>query len=600
MSSTPSLRLPLAKEPTGTPGDELLARPRSRRIEGRTLFTVAVVGLLVYLVMGPLAMLLYSSLRQSGGLLPFDDKAVWTLQNYADIFLAPQTYTLLLTTLVVGAGSLAVSFSLAIFMAWLVERTTTRLSGLIYAVMIASLGIPSAIAAITWTLLLNPVNGLVNLAFRGVLGISDPLAQGPFDIYTVAGMIFVQGLALAPITFLLVVAAFRAIDASLEEAAATSGATQRTTFRRITIRLLTPAILSALVYQFVTVVETFDVPVVIGLRSNILLLSTEVYRQVHPASGLSNFGIASVNGMLLLVLSIGPLIYYNWVIARSSRYASISGHGFRVRRMDLGRWSIVTGLVVLFFTLVVFILPVAVLVWTSLQPFFAVPSAESIKRLTLDGYKELLGGPLLQGVIVNTAILAIATSLATVTMGTLIAWIVVRSRSRWRSALDALAFLPHAMPGVIIAVAILLMYLLIPIPVYGTIWIIVIALATQWVSLSSRLMGGSIAALSRQLEEAAETSGASFAQILRRIVLPLVRPAAVNGVLLVILLTVGNLTMPLVLSSSASQTLSTLVYFQWYTGNVQVTAVAGVVLVAFTVVLSLFLRRVSITDAFKG
>jgi iron(III) transport system permease protein len=596
--SLPSVPVPFAQRPADRPED-LLATPR-RRIEGRTIFTIAVVGLLVYLVIGPLGMLIYSSLRQSAGLLPFDETAVWTLQNYADIFLSPTTYRLLATTLVVGAGSLVVSFSLAIFMAWMVERTTTRLAGLIYAVMIASLGIPSAIAAITWTLLLNPVNGLVNLPLRALLGMNDPTAQGPFDIYTVAGMIFVQGLALAPITFLLVVAAFRAIDASLEEAAATSGAPPRTTFRRITIRLLTPALLSALVYQFVTVVETFDVPLVIGLRSNILLLSTEVYRQVHPASGLSNFGIASVNGMLLLVLSIGPLLYYNWVIARSSRYASISGHGFRVRRIDLGPWSILTGLVVLFFTMVVFVLPVAVLVWTSLQPFFAVPSPESIARISLDGYKELLGGPLLQGVILNTAILAVATSLATVTLGTLVAWIVVRSRSRWRTALDALAFLPHAMPGVIIAVSILLMYLLIPIPVYGTLWIIVIALATQWVSLSSRLMGGSIAQLSRSLEEAAETSGASFVQILRRIVLPLVRPAAVNGILLVILLSVGNLTMPLVLASSKSQTLSTLVYFQWYTGNVQVTAVAGVVLVAFTVILSLFLRRVSITQAFSG
>jgi iron(III) transport system permease protein len=595
-----SLPVPFARHPTGAPDGDLLAAPRSRRIEPRTLFNIAVVGLLIYLVMGPLAMLLYSSLRQSGGLLPFDESGIWTLQNYVDIFLAPLTYRLLATTLVVGAGALAVSFSVAIFMAWLVERTTTRLSGLIYAVMIASLGIPSAIAAITWTLLLNPTNGLVNLALRGVLGISDPTAQGPLDIYTIAGMVFVQGLALAPITFLLVVAAFRAIDASLEEAAATSGAEPRTTFRRITIRLLTPALLSALVYQFVTVVETFDVPLVIGLRSNILLLSTEVYRQVHPASGLSNFGIASVNGMLLLLLSIGPLIYYNWIIARSSRYASITGHGFRVRRIDLGRWRFLTGLIVAFFTLVVFVLPVAVLVWTSLQPFFAVPSPESIARLTLAGYADLLGGPLLQGVIINTAILAVATALATVALGTLVAWIVVRSRSRWRTLLDGLAFMPHAMPGVIIAVSILLMYLLIPVPVYGTIWIIVIALATQYVSLSSRLMGGSIAQLSRQLEEAAETSGASFFQILWRIVLPLVRPAAVNGILLVILLSVGNLTMPLVLSSSTSQTLSTLVYFQWYTGNVQVTAVAGVVLVAFTVVLSLALRRVSITEAFKG
>jgi iron(III) transport system permease protein len=597
--SLPSLPLPFARQPADTPGDEVVGT-RRRRIEGRTIFTIAVIGLLVYLVIGPLAMLVYSSLRQSNGLLPFDDTAVWTLQNYADIFLSSTTYRLLATTLVVGAGSLAVSFSLAIFMAWMVERTTTRLSGLIYAVMIASLGIPSAIAAITWTLLLNPVNGLINLALRGLLGMNDPTAQGPLDVYTVAGMIFVQGLALAPITFLLVVAAFRAIDASLEEAAATSGAQPRTTFRRITIRLLTPALLSALVYQFVTVVESFDVPLVIGLRSGILLLPTEVYRQVHPASGLSNFGIASVNGMLLLLLSVAPLLYYNWVIARSSRYASISGHGFRVRRLDLGRWGIVAGLVVLFFTLVVFVLPVAVLVWTSLQPFFAVPSPESIARISLDGYKDLLGGPLLQGVIVNTAILAIATSLATVTLGTLVAWIVVRSRSRWRTTLDALAFLPHAMPGVIIAVSILLTYLLVPIPVYGTIWIIVIALATQWVSLSSRLMGGSIAQLSRQLEEAAETSGASFAQILWRIVLPLVRPAVINGILLVILLSVGNLTMPLVLASANSQTLSTLVYFQWYTGNVQVTAVAGVVLVAFTVVLSLFLRRVSITEAFSS
>jgi iron(III) transport system permease protein len=363
--------------------------------------------------------------------------------------------------------------------------------------------------------------------------------------------------------------------------------------RRISMPLLLPALLSALVYQFVSVIESFDVPLVIGLPAGIRVLSTEIYTWAAPSGGLPNYGLSSTYAVLLIGLSIAPLLLYNRVISRSDRYAVVSGHSRRSRRVGLGRWRWPMFILCLAVVIVAFVMPTAVMVWTSVQPFYALPSPESIARITLRGYETILGRSSFHQVVINTLLMAGATALATMTIGLLVSWVLVRTRSRLRFPLDVLAFTPHAMPGVIIGLSVLLIYLLLPVPLYGTIWIMVVALTTQWLSLSSRLMTGGIAQIQRQLEEAATTSGASWFRTMWRVVLPLVMPAFLNGLVLIFLLGIKNLTIPLILFTPKTQVLSTTVWQLWENGDTAATAAVGVIMVSITLTLALLLRRLN-------
>ena len=565
----------------------------ARNVQGRTVAIIGIVAVLVWLVLGPVTMLVVSSFRATEGRLPISPGVEWTLDNYVTVLTNPSTYTVMWNTFLFAAGALVVSFALSITLAWLIERTDLPLRGALFVVIIASIGLPNVIAGIAYALLLNPSNGLLNIPLRGLLGM-DAGAAGPLNAYSLPGMIFVQGITLVPVTYLLVAAAFRAMDTAMEDAAATSGAPYRTVMRRITLPLLTPALLAALVYQFVTVIESFDIPLVLGLRGGVPVLSTTVFVETQPSGGLPNYGLASSYAILLLVVAIGPLLVYNRVLGRGDRYATITGHSYLSRRIRLGAWKIPAVILSLTYITISFVLPALVMLWTSLQPFYAVPSAESIARISLDAYGEVLASGRLQKALGNTVILGVATGLGAMVVGLLVSWILVRTRSRLRFALDVLAFTPHAMPGVLIGLSILLIYLVLPLPVYGTIWIIVIALGTQYISIATRLMSSGIAQIKGELEEAGAVSGAAWGAVIRRIVLPLVLPAFLNGFLLVFLLAIKNLTLALILFTPESIVMSTLVWNYWDIGaDTAETAVVGMIMVVITLVLSVIVRRLN-------
>ena len=337
------------------------------RLEARSIAIAASVLVLVYLVIGPVLMLVLSSFRATDGTLPFESGVPWTLENYIGVLTNSSTYSVLLNTFLFAFGALAVSFGLSITFAWLIERTDLPIRNLLFVVIVASIGMPNVIVGIAYAILLNPVNGLVNSFLHAITGTEG---SGPLNVYTLPGMIFVQGITLVPVTFLLVAAAFRGMNAALEDAGTTSGARFGTVMRRITLPLLTPALLSALVYQFVSVIESFDIPLVLGLRGGVKVLSTQIFIESRPPSGLPDFGLAATYSMLLLVLAIGPLILYNRVIGRSERYATISGHSYQPRRMRLGVWKIPAVLLAVSYAVVALILPGLVMIWTSLQPSF--------------------------------------------------------------------------------------------------------------------------------------------------------------------------------------------------------------------------------------
>jgi iron(III) transport system permease protein len=580
-------------EPTLAPQPSRLARRIASlpRLDSRSFAIAASVLVLVYLVVGPVLMLVLSSLRGTDGTLPFESGVPWTLDNYLTVLTNPSTYTVLLNTSLFAFGSLAVSFGLSITFAWLIERTNMPLRNTLFVVIVASIGIPGVIVGIAYAILLNPTNGIINTVLRDVLGIDAN--AGPLNVYTLPGMIFVQGITLVPVTFLLVAAAFRGMNAALEDAGSTSGAPFGTVLRRISLPLLTPALLSALVYQFVSVVESFDIPLVLGLRGGVTVLSTQVFIESRPPGGLPDFGLAATYSVLLLALALGPLILYNRVIGRSERYATISGHSYQPRRMRLGIWKVPALALAATYTVISLILPALIMIWTSLQPFFAVPSPESIARMTPDAYIEVLNDEKFHEAVGNTLVLGVSAALLAMAVGLTVSWVLVRTKSRFRIALDVLAFTPHAMPGVMIGLSILLIYLILPVPIYGTIWIIVIALGTQYISISTRLMTSGISQVQNELEEAAAASGASWGPTVRRILFPLILPAVINGMLLVFLLSIKNLTLPLILYTPDTVVISTYIWEKWDQADTAATAAVGTMMVIATVALGIGLRRLN-------
>jgi iron(III) transport system permease protein len=550
---------------------------------GHIVTRLIILVVMLYLVIVPVVILVVASLRDPGNGLPFGHSSSWSAVNYTQVFANARTWELVANTIVLSLGSLALAFAISLVGAWLVERTNLPAQGLAFVMIIAGIGTPGFISAIAWTLLLNPSNGVLNVLLRNIFGLTG---DGPLNISTLAGMIVVEGLGLVPVTFLLLTAAFRALDVSLEDAAGVSGAPPRVVARRVTLPLLTPAILSAFVYQLATTIESFDVPVTIGLRNNIVVLSTEIYLQVQPSTGLPQYGLASTYGILLIVIVLLPLIYYQRIIGRSERYATVSGNAYRTRRIELSLGGKIAGLTFLgTYVLFEFVLPTLILLYTSLHPFYSVPSWTGIANSSLDAYRTVVGSTLFNDSLSHTLIVAVVTGLATMTLAAVVSWIIVRSKTILRSVLDVLAFIPHAIPALVIGLAIALIYLYVAIPVYGTIWIIVIALLTRYLSLATRQMNTGIGAIKRELEEAGTASGASGFQTFSRILVPLALPSYVNGFLLVALLSVKNLSIPLILGGADSSMLATLVWNRWDNGDTAETGALSIIMIVITLVL---------------
>ncbi|MFL6082861.1 MAG: ABC transporter permease [Mycobacterium sp.] len=566
-------------------------RRRRRRLTGRTVFMVVTIAVLVYLVLGPLLVLVVGSFQDTTIGLIVQPPIPWSAKNYADVLFNSALVDVLWTTFLFTAGSLAFAFVVSFGLSMLIERTDMPWSNLIFILVVAPSGIPTVILAISWSLMVNPTNGVVNVAVRDLFGLTS--STGPFNVYTVPWMILIQGMALAPLTFLLITASLRGMSNTLEDAGRASGAKNSVILRTITIPLLKPAIIGALVYQFVTVVSVLDIPLIIGRPGGVSVLSTKIYDASNPVVGLPNNGVASAYGVLLLVLSLAPLYVYNRIIRQSDAYVTVTGKGRMPTALKLGRWKPVALFLSFGYVAVSFLLPLVVLVWSSLQPYLGAFDVESLSRMTISAYQSVIHDSVFHRGLWNTFVLGVSASLIAMVISTAVSWIIVRTRSRYVTLLDVLAFMPHAFPGVVIGLATLFLYLLLPVPVYGTIWIIVLAMSTQFIGLGTRLTTGGIAQIQVGLEEASRISGGSGWQTTRYVLLPLLRPVIFNGLLVVFLASIQNLTLPLMLGTGDNTVMATLIYGRWFDGDGPGTAALGVVLTVVTLVMTLFLRRSS-------
>ena len=560
-----------------TATDAAAARPAvDVRVSGTGFFAGGLAALLLVMIGAPLAMVVLMSLRTG---FPGEGGAL-TLANFAAVYSNPGTYKVLANTLLFATGTVFVTLVFAVPLVWLLMRTDLPLKGTIYVLMTVGILIPVFLRTIAWILLLSPRIGLVNQWARQLFGLEQPL----LSLYNIPGMAFIQGVSFVPSAFFMLAAAYRTMDPALEEAAYTSGVSKLQTFLRINVPITLPAIAGVMVYLFMTAIAVFEVPAIIGFPARILVLSALIFTSTNPPTGLPNYGQAGAYGAIMLAAGLILAYFYTRLVQHGKKYTVITGRGYRPREIALGGWKWpALAFVFVYLAMEVFI-PFLVLLWASLLPHLQLPSAESLAQMTFDNYTHIFDhvGAL---PFINTAILMFVVPTATMVLSVLVSWVVVRTNVSFRGALDTLAFVPHAIPGILLAVGLAYLGLAYRnyFPVYGTILIIAIAHTINWIAYGTRTTNGVMIQVHRELEEAGKVSGASTPTVLGRIVLPLIAAGIFNSWIWISMLSYREVTMALALGTRKNLVISTIVWQFWGNGWVPQVAALGVILVAFAV-----------------
>ena len=542
----------------------MLATLWSRLASYQTLLLAAVlIVVLAALVLPPFVFLLKASVAdaQRGG--------EWSLVNFESVLGSRRFLITSANSLVFAAGSAVVALAIGWTTAWIVERTNTPLRPLAYLTAIISLGTPYILYVTAWLLLFGKA-GPVNQLYRSLTGASDVL----INVYSMPGMVMVEGFLWSPLAFLLVGATLRNANPELEEAARVSGAGTWMTIRRVTLRLSLPSILALAMLVFIRAIEAFEVPALVGLPGRISVLTTDIYGNM-VAQAPPDIGGASALSVVMLALVLVLLAVYGRLSRHAERFATITGKGFRPRPFDLGRLRYAAaGILVLNFLLLLLV-PIAMLAWVSLLPFYQPLSMAALARVTLDNYRTVFS-PDHVGLIANTLLVAVATATLAVALTFLAAWLAVR-RAPGAWVVERLATIPLVFPGLILGIAVMQLFLHLPIPLYGTLGILIWAFVINYLPYGMRYSAAGMLQIHRELEESAEMCGASAFMRLRRIVAPLLAPALLAGWLFIFLMAARVLSLAILLSGPRSQTMAVTLFDLWTNGQGTELAALGLI-----------------------
>jgi iron(III) transport system permease protein len=358
-----------------------------------------------YLVLIPLGMLLLGSIRSA----PIGEPgAHFTFKNYLDAYLSPRFLPLMSNSFIYALGSCLLTFSLGTSLAWVYERTNTPFKKIFGVVALIPFIVPGILSTISWILLLSPKIGLINLFLVNLFHLDKPL----LNIYSLYGMMWAEGIHLYPLVFLMMSASFRSMDMALEESSTMSGAGVFGTFCHVTLPLMRPAFLSAMLIMFIRAIEGFEVPALIGLPAGIEVFTSEIYMAIHEYP--PNLGLAGALAVTLLVFSALGVYLYRRATAKEQRFATVTGKGFRPRLIDLGRFKyVVSGLCIIFF-LITIGLPIFILLWSSFVPFYEVPSIQAMGTMSWKNYLYVFNFPTAMTAFRNSIFLMLTT--ATLTM----------------------------------------------------------------------------------------------------------------------------------------------------------------------------------------
>ncbi len=552
---------------------------------------LVVIGFLVAVALALMALPVIITVMTSLTLGMLLDQSVTTLQNYRRVFADPAFVTTFKNTLFVGVGTVAVMLFFTIPFCWLYTRTNLPGKNWLLLMLTIKIAIPGFLTAMAYVFLLSPQSGIVNRMAISLLGLERP----PFTAYSLWWIVLLQGMGLVTPSFFMMSPAFRALDSALEEGAYVSGVTRITTFFRIALPLLAPAVVAAGVFYFVVAIELFDYAGTLGLPGRIFVFATWIYQATHPSVELPDYGSASAIAVLLAVVAGLALLFYFWAIRRAECLAVVTGRRSHQNLTPLGRlgiygaWSFIG-----FFAVMDVAIPVLTLAWSSLVPFLQQPSLYAIKSVSLNGFRfafQEIGPPLW-----NTLVLMIMVPTAASLSALCLSWIALRTRLPGRWLVDVIVMISLAVPSIVLGLAFLYLGLSINriIPIYTTIWIIVLALSVRYMTFCVRTISNSMVQVHKELEEACYSAGVGIGRTFLSVIVPVVRPAVIFSWFWVSLLTLREITIPIMLARPETEVLSTSIWKFQTSGQYSIASAMGMILVTLIAVFALIFHRFTI------
>jgi iron(III) transport system permease protein len=550
---------------------------------------LVVVG---FLVLYPILMLVYGSFM--GGARP-GTPGTFSLEGYKTAYGDWEIWKVLWTTVWLAVARSFLSVAMGVFLAWVVTRTNTPWRRALEVLIWLQFFCPFLPMTMAWVSLGTPRVGYLNQLAMWLFRTE----QGPINIDSYWGIIWVTCAHWASVAFFIVTPAFRAMDASLEESSRMSGASRARTLLYITIPVLLPTLIDASIIVLVHLMQSFEAELLLGYQKGILVYTTKLWALLgfSPA----NYAVAMPMTMMFLVILFGLILLQQRLFrGKEKHYVTLTGKGFTTRPVDLRGWRFLTLALTVSYIFFSTILPLGVLIMGSFMKIFGVFIQDPF---TLNQWKMMLADPRLTDSLENTLILSFSAATSGMILYFFISYIVARSRLPGRRILDFVSWLPWGIPGLVLGLCFLWAYAggiggflneHFGVAIYGTMSLLVIALIVRGLPLGVRAMNGAMTQLGGDLEESSRVLGASWFMTLRRIIAPLVAPGFLAAWLLIFSIAARDLSTVILLYSPKSRNLAVLSFEYWQGGDYGAGLTAGLILTAIVLgvaLIGLSLRR---------
>ncbi len=533
---------------------------------------ILIVG---FLTLCPVLMLLLGSFSQ--GLTAFGS---FTTAKYVAAYTDPFLLEVTFNTVVFVLGSSLFSTALAVFLAYLNTRTNMPMKGVFTVLSIVPMMIPHLLFSVSWALLLNPSNGLINMFLQDTLG----LQEAPLNIYSLWGMILVEGLLNMPVAYLIIAPAMASFDVSMEESSRVFGGGLWRTLTRVTLPILRPAIMAAFILAIVRALASYAVPRVLGTPGRVDVLATYLFEMISTGFA-PDYGKAAALGMSVLSASIALIVLYRYMTAESSKYVTISSRGFKPTQLELRRAKVPLFIIVGLISLLMVILPVAVLLYTSMIPYSMVPSARAFSLMSWANWIDVLEDPISKVAMKNSLFLAVVGASLGVLLSLFVAYVVVKLRTRAAALLDTLSFLSFSFPGIVIGIG--FMWFFVQTPLYATLTALLLAYIAAYLPYGIRPLSAAFVQVHAHLEESSSVAGASSWTTMRRIIIPLLIPGVVSAWILMATMFIRELTVSVVLSRPGTEVLAVQVLGYAEDGLWGKLSALGIIMILISTVLVL-------------
>lgn len=547
----------------------VLRRFRVAKLAWSSLFALLLIGILVALLAYPMALLFIKSfiLSQPG------QPAVWTVQGWVEAFGDAKLPIALGNTFFLAALRVAVTTALAIFFAWVVTRTDTPFKGFIEVALWLGFFLPLLPVTMGWILLLDPQYGLINKWLVEAFG----LAEAPFNIYSYWGIVWCHLAFSTSVRFMLMTPAFSAMDAAMEEAGLVCGSSRAGVLFRVTIPALAPAVLASTALGFIRSLESFEIEMVLGIPAGIYVVSTKIWDYLHWEPPLYDRATALCSIFLLFIFL---LVWLHRSFLRGREFTTVTGRSHIAESLALGRWRWLTCGLSLLYVGVMILLPLLMLVIGTFMEMFGHFDLET--TWTTRHWSGTFADPVFLRSVKNTLVLGFGAALAGTLIYALISYLIVRTELPGRAIIDILSWLPWALPGVLISLALLWSVLgsgdYIKL-LYGTVSLLVLAVIVKEMPLGTQIIKAAVQQISPELEEASNAAGAGWLDYFRRILLPLLKPTMTSVAIIVFISAARDIPTVVFLSTHESRTLSLLMLDYIAEANQEKAAVLGVFLV---------------------